>query len=420
VSLFIVYEFWSVLTQRYKSTMFAPPTISQVLHRCVSNGLSAYLERVSNVENDDPKSKDIHNQISNTILQSSRLCKIEDALTSAVTKMLLTDARASGPTDPLSLLPYQHTLNATEIAQISGRYSLISIAHSDIGLINVTQAERDAILEHAGFLRAPCLAPCSAKRMNGRLNGISTYDVVGTECASIHVKDVFDMLSPGRLSLSTAVLTARQAGTKIQGGIDNYAYYECSENNPGAVAGENWQRCGGMFAIAKSLAEAWNASVQAYYRSPKAGTEAHANIQRMLFTDLDAQRVCAAISLAARVNPTLAEQELASFYPNIIDPAARERALLLTRHNAQHISKIPQNDDAIRAHVVDCLPHSSYSTAAPNINVKKVHQEVNGKLTVNDGVDFLWLAPVCRTAGMYPSRKLSQKPNKNASWRKPR
>jgi hypothetical protein len=389
-------------------------TITDVLNRCVQNGMATYLEKVSNFQKDQvcPDAMDTRDRILTSIMKSSRLSKIEESLAASVTKMLLNDARASGPTDPSSILPFQNMLTAEEVRQIgdnTNNFSLIAIARSDIGCLNVTFEERNAILEHAGFLRGPCIAPCSAKRMNGRNLGISTYEVIGPDCVSIHVKDVFDMLSPGRLSLATAVLTARQTGTKIVGGIDNYAYYECIENNPGAVPGENWQRCGGMFAISKSLAEAWNASVQAYYRSPVAGTQEHADIQRMLFTVDDAQRVCAAISLAARAQPELAEKELNSFFPHISSKEARQRGALLQRHNAEHISHIPTDDVATRAHVDSCASNVSlgYGVSATNKtsgsdNANKTQRStVNGTLKISDGTGYLWLAPTSRTANMY-------------------
>ena len=120
---------------------------------------------------------------------------------------------------------------------------------------------------------------------------------------SISAGVLFDMLTPGPVSLPMAVMTAHNAGLKSSGDMDAFSYFDCEENNPGTLRGQSWQRSGPLLATTKVIAEAWNAAVQ---RSPLSQREK----DLLLFSHQDARRVCGIVSKIARVNPERAAREL--------------------------------------------------------------------------------------------------------------
>lgn len=198
---------------------------------------------------------------------------------------------------------------------------------------------------------------------------------------------LFDTLSPGDMSLPMAVCTVYNAGLKESDGADQFAYYDCAENNPGTMCGQSWQRSGPMYAVTKALAEAWNAAVQ---RSRLPLDEK----QLYLLSETEARRTCAIISNIVRADPVKATNELISFHPHL-DSAARKNVNSIQRFAPPHASYIDASD--LQNHVDECVQRKEQerfeamnmtrAVSAPNDGKKRP----DGLLTVSDGKHYAWV-----------------------------
>ena len=198
---------------------------------------------------------------------------------------------------------------------------------------------------------------------------------------------MFDMLSPGDMSLPMALLTAYSAGLKENGGFDAFAYYDCAQNNPGTLRGQSWQRSGPMFGAAKSIAEAWNAAVQ---RSSLPSDDK----QLLLFCEEEVRRTCALISMIAQANPARARAEIESFHPHLSD-SARFNVGNIQRFAPPHAAYIAPED--FEAHVRQCTDRKERDAEAARKMTRAVcvpddgMLRPDGVLTVSDGKHYPWV-----------------------------
>jgi hypothetical protein len=378
--------------------------LGALLTEAAHNGMRAYISQ-NIVDESLSEYGVVSNRVASSILRSARLSHITGGIQSTVSKALYTEGRAKGPTQPGTKLPYQDTLTPDEIEMYGNpqnNKTLIDLANSDIGRIHLDPGERASILHNGGDFRAANLLPIVARRIHARCQGVATDDVYGPQCESINCAQFFDALTPGDISLVTAVLTARTAGTKSHGGMDTFAYFACEENNDFVSKGEHWQRSGALFASVAAICNAWNATVQVYYGSPHSGTMAYNEMQPKLFTTNDARRAIAAISLVAQAHPDRVERELLAFHPHIADPKANARAQLLQRHSPAHIAHIVEKDidghveACVTAHALAQLEVQNFARSASTNATHRLQQD--GELVISDGVNFKWMPPVGRSA----------------------
>ena len=406
--------------------------LGALLAQAAHKGLHAYIQK--NIGEESPSEYGrVSDRVASSILKSARLSQLTGGVQATVSKALYTEGRAQGPTNPQARLPYQDTLTSDEIEMYGNpenNKSLIDLAHSDIGRIRLSTVDRNAFLHSAGEFRAGNLLPLLARRLQARCQGVATDDIYGPQCESIGCAQFFDALTPGDISLVTAVLTARTAATKAAGGIDSFAYFACEENNVFVSKGEHWQRSGALFGSIAAICNAWNATVQVYYGSPRPGSLAYDKMQPKLFTTNDARRTIAAISLVAHANPERAERELLAFHPHIADPKANARAQLLQRYSPGHIVHIAIHDiekhvdTCVAAHAVAQLEVQNFAHSASTSTTHRLQQD--GELVISDGANFKWMPPVGRSAPIgntvrrartFNTSAVSHAARSNTSWR---
>jgi len=237
---------------------------------------------------------------------------------------------------------------------------------------------------------------------------------------------LFDSLSPGDMSLPMAVCTAYNAGLKESDGADQFAYYDCANNNPGTMCGQSWQRSGPMYAVTKALAEAWNAAVQ---RSHLPFEEK----QLYLLTETEARRTCAIISNIVRADPVKATKELISFHPHL-DSAARRNVTSIQRFAPPHASYVDASE--LENHINECVRQKererdeamkmTRAVSAPDDGKKRP----DGLLTVSDGKHYAWVpldmirrpdnhrdTPRDRTNSWYDGKFSGSRAGSYDSWR---
>ena len=227
---------------------------------------------------------------------------------------------------------------------------------------------------------------------------------------SIGAETLFDLLTPGDISLPMAILTAYNAGLKDTGGLDAFAYYDCQANNPGTFRGQSWQRSGPLHATIKAVSEAWNAVVQ---RSVLSQSEK----DLLLFSDSEARRVCAIVSKVAQVNPERAARELVAFHPHL-SPKARGKVEGIQRFAPTHAAYLSGTDE--EAHVQACadnfarekLEAKAMTRSAAVVDDGRARPD--GILTVADGRHYAWL-PI-EMASVTP-RQMRNQANQSAAGR---
>jgi hypothetical protein len=243
------------------------------------------------------------------------------------------------------LLPFQDELG-DELKQSidSGEMGLVTLANGELPFSVKRLTTGESTAQDLARIQIPVgtLTPANGRRLNSIYDNTDyTTQTKGPAAEYIAADVLWDSISspkakndpgaeqnPGtmRMSLVSAVLTTRVAGTKTIFPLQQYMHFNCTENNLGTVEGNSNQdplsrkstnrdhlTAAGELVI-WSIANMWNATVHRLHNSPPVDTAAFRALSNIMYSDKDCRTTFAAISRICSVDSARAEKEADLFF----------------------------------------------------------------------------------------------------------
>ena len=230
-------------------------------------------------------------------------------------------------------LPFQDTLPDSLRQDIDcGKVNLIDFCNGSTGLKILGSEYLDSGTLETSRIPHTTFLPFDMRRLNSRINSTQICNISADSARFVNMENFWRALSPFdyqqkpgnklKFSLPTAVMTLRLCGNRNPPDVKSYLHYDHPTNTMRHGAStSNFQKCGGAFAAATKVMDAWNAMVWRHHGQPGEGTPQYELAAKSFITPADCEACLAGISRIAHrdIEETQAHADLFFCTPSVPD-----------------------------------------------------------------------------------------------------